>query len=69
MQVGEEVLTATFEKFAPEGYSVTQAPYPIISYKQAMLEFGTDKPDLQKPASYHRCDRVLSEMYLQAVSE
>ena len=45
--VGEEVLSATFEKFAPEGYSVTQAPYPIISYKQAMLEFGTDKPDLR----------------------
>ena len=47
--VGEEVLSATFEKFPPEGYSVTQAPYPIISYKQAMLEFGTDKPDLRNP--------------------
>ena len=48
-RVGEEVLSATFEKFAPEGYAVTQAPYPIISYKQAMLEFGTDKPDLRNP--------------------
>lgn len=48
-KVGEEVLTATFEKFAPEGYAVTKAPYPIISYKQAMLEFGTDKPDLRNP--------------------
>ena len=38
-----------FEKFAPEGYAVTQAPYPIISYKQAMLEFGCDKPDLRNP--------------------
>ncbi len=47
--VGEEVLTAAFEKFAPEGYEVTKAPYPIISYKQAMLEFGTDKPDLRNP--------------------
>ena len=47
--VGEEVLTATFEKFAPEGSVVTKAPYPIISYKQAMLEFGTDKPDLRNP--------------------
>ena len=45
--VGEEVLSATFEKFAPKGYEVTKAPYPIISYKQAMLEFGTDKPDLR----------------------
>ena len=48
-RVGEEVLTATFEKFAPEGYEVTKAPYPVISYKQAMLEFGTDKPDLRNP--------------------
>jgi len=47
--VGEEILTKTFEKFAPEGYEVTKAPYPIISYKQAMLEFGTDKPDLRNP--------------------
>ena len=48
-RVGEEVLTATFEKFAPEGAVVTQAPYPVISYKQAMLEFGSDKPDLRNP--------------------
>ena len=48
-RVGEEVLSSTFEKFAPEGYDVTPAPYPIISYKQAMLEFGTDKPDLRNP--------------------
>lgn len=48
-RVGEEVLSATFEKFAPEGAAVTQAPYPIISYKQAMLEFGCDKPDLRNP--------------------
>ena len=39
-RVGEEVLSATFEKFAPDGYAVTKAPYPIISYRQAMLEFG-----------------------------
>ncbi len=48
-KIGEEVLSATFEKFAPEGSKVTKAPYPIISYKQAMLEFGSDKPDLRNP--------------------
>ena len=48
-RAGEEVLTETFRKFAPEGYAVTEAPYPVISYKQAMLEFGTDKPDLRNP--------------------
>lgn len=48
-KAGEEVLSAAFEKFAPEGFAVTPAPYPVISYKQAMLEFGTDKPDLRNP--------------------
>lgn len=48
-RAGEEVLTAAFKKFAPEGSQVTEGPYPVISYKQAMLEFGTDKPDLRNP--------------------
>ncbi len=48
-KAGEEILSSTFEKFAPEGYEVTKAPYPVISYRQAMLEFGTDKPDLRNP--------------------
>ncbi len=48
-RVGEEVLTSVFEKFAPEGYEVTKAPYPVYTYKQAMLEFGSDKPDLRNP--------------------
>ncbi len=49
LRADEEVLTAAFEKFAPEGAAVTAAPYPVIPYKQAMLEFGTDKPDLRNP--------------------
>ena len=48
-KVGEEVLSETFAKFAPEGAQITQAPFPIYSYKQAMLEFGMDKPDLRNP--------------------
>lgn len=48
-QVGEEVLSAVFEAFAPEGSSITKAPFPVFSYRQAMLQFGTDKPDLRNP--------------------
>lgn len=48
-RTGEEVLSAVFEKFAPQGAEVTKAPYPVFSYRQAMVEFGTDKPDLRNP--------------------
>ena len=48
-KVGEEVLSETFAKFAPENAQITQAPFPIISYKEAMLTYGTDKPDLRNP--------------------
>ncbi len=48
-RVGEEVLSSTFRKFAKEGVKVTDAPFPVISYRQAMLEFGSDKPDLRNP--------------------
>jgi aspartyl-tRNA synthetase len=37
-----------FDEFA-EGRGVTPPPFPRIPYDAAMLEFGTDKPDLRNP--------------------
>ena len=34
-----------------------------------MLQFGSDKPDLRKPAAYHGCHRILSEMHIQTFPE
>jgi len=45
----EPVLSGVFEEFA-DGRSVTPAgEYPRIPYKEALLKYGTDKPDLRNP--------------------
>jgi len=47
LKVAEEVLYETFAKFS--GKRVSPAPFPRISYADAMLKYGTDKPDLRNP--------------------
>ena len=45
----EPVLSGVFEEFA-KGRTVTSAgDYPRIPYKEALLKYGTDKPDLRNP--------------------
>jgi len=48
----EPVLAGVFEEFADfsgKRRAVTPAPFPRIPFDQAMLEFGSDKPDLRNP--------------------
>jgi aspartyl-tRNA synthetase len=45
----EPILHDTFVEFASRGYSVTEVPFPRITFEDALLHYGSDKPDLRNP--------------------
>ena len=62
----EPVIAGVFEEFA-EGRAVDALPFRRIPYDTAMLEYGTDKPDLRNPLRISDVTRALRRLRLRAV--
>ncbi|MBE5820774.1 MAG: aspartate--tRNA ligase [Clostridiales bacterium] len=63
-EVIESVIPETFEKFSNK--KVAKAPFTRIPYKEAMLKYGTDKPDLRNPLEIVDVTDVFEKLELRA---
>ena len=58
--VGQKVFYEIFSKFGNKG--VSPIPFKRISYSDAILKYGSDKPDLRNPLYIEDVSSVLSKM-------
>src|ERR1700733_2011718 len=62
----EEVLDRLFAEFAPD--NPVTAPFPRITYRDAMLRYGTDKPDLRIPLQLSDVSKVFGSSEFRALA-
>ncbi len=58
-KVGEDIFYDTFTHFSDR--EVSTKPFTRINYKDAMLRFGTDKPDLRNPLEIIDISKIFEE--------
>ncbi len=58
-EVGEKVFYDIFRKFGNK--EVSETPFKRISYKESMLKYGSDKPDLRNPLEIIDTSELLSK--------
>lgn len=63
-EIMEPVMYETFKKFSDK--EVVKYPFKRITYKDAMLKYGTDKPDLRNPLEIVDVTDVFKDVHLKA---
>ena len=58
----EPVMYNTFKTFSDK--KIVSYPFPRITYKEAMLKYGTDKPDLRNPLVIVDCTDIFDKLDL-----
>lgn len=59
LEIGEEIFYDTFTKFSDK--KVSPRPFRRIAYKDALEDYGTDKPDLRNPLIIQDASEVLKD--------
>ncbi len=67
----EPVMVGIFKEFSTK--TVTEAPFPRITYKDSMLKYGNDKPDLRNPIEIQDVSEIFRDsgfgIFARMVSE
>lgn len=58
-KIGEDIFYSVFSKFSDK--KVSEKPFRRISYRDSMLKYGTDKPDLRNPLEIIDISEIFKE--------